>query len=357
MIDNLLGADVQARHLSTALAVGEEQRVVRALAIDVVYRAAAGGVRNLGKAQSIARDIELKAHRTGDAKLIAITKLAVGGTRFFGGDYRRTVMAFEEAQAMLAPMIGVEWERTTARFFSTFSRISMGDFADAVREVEATLTDAERRNDLYARGLFGTLPGVWSCLIRDEIDGAARRLASGREGWPDQPFLMIHFLEYISGTIIDLYRNDPQAALARLDGGLPRFRTSVLSRMPWVMAEWRRYYVAAATMVGKIDLARKWLLPLRRLDTPLTRAYLAAYEGLFTLRAGKHDEGERRLVDAIHLFEVADTPQLATATKFQLGRALGGSEGERMMNEALAWMRTAGAANAERMIDLLLPPV
>jgi len=357
MIDNLLGADVQARHLRTALTVGEEKRVVRALAIDAVYRAAAGGSRNLGKAQTIARDIELKARRTGDVKLIAITKLSAGATCFFGGDYRRTALAFEEAEQLLAPMVGVEWERTTARFFRTFSRISMGDFAAAVRDVEATLVDAERRNDLYARGLFGTSPGVWSCLIRDDADGAVRRLAEGRQGWPDEPFLMIHFLEMTSGAIVDLYRGDAQAALARLDAGLPRFRSSVLSRMPWVMAEFERYYAGAATMLGKIGLARRWLAPLKKLETPLARAYLAAYEGLFTLRAGDADAGQHRLVEGIHLFETADTPQLATATKFQLGRALGGVEGERMMTEALAWMRAAGAARPERMIDLLLPPV
>ncbi|MGZ3438682.1 MAG: serine/threonine-protein kinase, partial [Polyangia bacterium] len=250
MIDNLLGADVQTRHLRTALAVGEESRVVRALAIDVVYRAAAGGTRNLGKAQTLARDIELKARRIGDPQLIAITKLAVGGTRFFGGDYRRTALAFEEAEQLLAPLVGVEWERTTARFFRCYSRIAMGDFAAAVTDAEATLVDADRRNDLYAKGLFGTSPGVWSCLIRDDADGADRRLVEGQQGWPDEPFLMIHFLVMTSGAVIDNYRGNGQAALARLDTGLPRFRTSVLSKMPWVMAEFQRYYIAAATMVG-----------------------------------------------------------------------------------------------------------
>ena len=42
--------------------------------------------------------------------------------------------------------------------------------------------------------------------------------------------------------------------------------------------------------------------------------------------------------------------------RFQLGRTLGGAEGERMTQEALAWMRAAGCA-PDRMIDLLLPPV
>ncbi|MCA1665776.1 MAG: hypothetical protein LC659_16155, partial [Myxococcales bacterium] len=254
MIDNLLGAYVQTRHLRTALAVGEEKRVVRALAIEVVYRAAAGGQRNLGKAQTLARDIELKARRTGDPGLIAISKLAVGGTTFFGGDYRRTAFAFEEAEQMLAPLVGVEWERITARFFRCYSRIAMGDFAAASRDAEATLVDAERRNDLYARGLFGTSPGVWSCLIRDDGEGAARRLASGREGWPDEPFLLIHFLEMTSGAVIDIYRGDPKAAIARLDAGLVRFRSSVLSKMPWVTAELRRYYCGAATMLGNVAL-------------------------------------------------------------------------------------------------------
>jgi hypothetical protein len=357
MIDNLLGADVQTRHLRTALAVGEESRVVRALAIDVVYRAAAGGTRNLGKAQTLARDIELKARRIGDPQLIAITKLAVGGTRFFGGDYRRTALAFEEAEQLLAPLVGVEWERTTARFFRCYSRIAMGDFAAAVTDAEATLVDADRRNDLYAKGLFGTSPGVWSCLIRDDADGADRRLVEGRQGWPDEPFLMIHFMVMTSGAVIDNYRGNGKAALARLDAGLPRFRTSVLSKMPWVMAEFQRYYIAAATMVGNLRLARRWLKPLGKLDTPLAHAYVVAFEGIFALRAGESDSGQRRLVEAIHLFETADTPQLAMAARFQLGRTLGGVEGERMTAEALAWMTAAGVANPARMIDLLLPPV
>ena len=91
--------------------------------------------------------------------------------------------AFEEAEQLLAPLVGVEWERTTARFFRCYSRIAMGDFAAAARDAEATLVDAERRNDRYARGLFGTSPGVWSCLIGDDAEGATRRLASGRDGW------------------------------------------------------------------------------------------------------------------------------------------------------------------------------
>jgi len=168
---------------------------------------------------------------------------------------------------------------------------------------------------------------------------------------------MVHFLALTSGAVIDLYRGDAAAALARLDAGLPHFRSSVLYRMPWVLAEFERYYAGAATMLGRVDLAKRWLAPLRKLDTPLARAYLAAYDGLFTLRAGHADAGQHGLIDAIHLFETADTPHLATATKFQLGRALGGAEGERMMAEALAWMRAAGVARPERMIDLLLPPV
>ena len=67
---------------------------------------------------------------------------------------------------------------------------------------------------------------------------------------------MIHFLEMTSGAVDrSSIAATPKAALARLDAGLPRFRASVLSKMPWVMAEFQRYYVAAATMLGKVALA------------------------------------------------------------------------------------------------------
>ncbi len=357
MIDNLRGADVQTRHLRTALAVGEEKRVLRALAIDVVYRAAAGGKRNLKKAHEMARDIELKARKLGDNKLLAIGKLSVGAALFFSGDYRRTALAFEEAEQLLSNEVGVEWERTTARFFRCYSRIAMGDFAAAMRDAEATLVDAARRKDLYASSLFATSPSVWTSLIRDDPDGAAARLAEGRKGWPDEPFLMVHMLEMTSGSLVDLYRGDAAAARKRLDDGLPRFRTSVLSKMPWVMAEFRRFYACAATRLGDVDAARKWIMPLGKIDAPLVRAYIAAYEGIFALRAGRADEGERLLVESIHGFDDAGTPQLSQAAKFQLGRAVAGVEGTRMSDEALAWMRAAGVARPEPMIDLLLPPV
>ncbi|HEY2744898.1 MAG TPA: hypothetical protein VGL86_09765, partial [Polyangia bacterium] len=222
---------------------------------------------------------------------------------------------------------------------------------------EATLVDAARRSDIYARSLFATSPSVWTSLIRDDPDGAAARLAEGRKDWPDEPFLLVHYLEMTSGAAIDLYRGDPAAAKKRLDDGLARLRTSVLSKMPWVMAEYRRYYACAATRVGDVAAARKWLGPLSALDAPLVHGYLAAYDGIFALRAGRADEGERRLVEGIHSFDDAGTPQLSQAAKFQLGRAVGGVEGARMSDEALAWMRAAGVARPEPMIDLLLPPV
>jgi hypothetical protein len=276
---------------------------------------------------------------------------------FFSGDYRRTALAFEEAEQLLVPEVGVEWERTTARFFRCYSRIAMGDFATAMRDVDATLVDAERRKDIYARSLFATAPGVWCSLVKDDAAGAATRLAEGRKGWPDEPFLMVHNLEMTSGALIDLYRGDPAAARKRLDDGLPRFRTSVLSKMPWVMAEFRRFYACAATMLGDVDAARKWIMPLGKIDAPLVRAYIAAYEGIFALRAGRADEGQRKLVEGTHGFDDADTPQLSMAARFQLGRAIGGSEGQRMTDEALAWMRAAGVVRPEPLIDLLLPPV
>src|SRR5262249_45443976 len=156
-----------------------------------VYLAAAGGRRNLKKAHEMSRDVELKARRIGDTKLIAISKLAVGGAMFFSGDYRRTALAFEEAEQLLSREVGVEWERTTARFFRCYSRTAMGAFAAATPDADATLVDAERRKALYARSLFATSPSVWSGLVRDDPDGAEARLAEGRKGWPDEPFLMV----------------------------------------------------------------------------------------------------------------------------------------------------------------------
>ena len=354
MIDHLRGADVQTRHLRTALDVGEEKAAWKALAVEAVFQAAQGG-RHLKKAEALGRESELAARRIGDPCLIATSQLAVGAACFFSGRYRGTAIAFDQAERVFGECHGVEWERITARFFATYARLSMGEFHDWGPQVERSIEVADRRNDIYARSLFKTHPNTWRLLALDQPDEAARQLSSALDGWPRDGFYMAHFLEMTSRATILIYQGEHKAALAWLRASWPAFKHSMLASLPWVMAEYRRYYVSAALVEKEYDELTAMLNPLVGLKAPLTDGYVAMYRGALAHRRGDPATGQRLLNEASHLFEASDTPHIASSCRAQLGRVLGGTEGARLEPEAHAALAASGVVNPARMIDLLAP--
>ena len=250
---------------------------------------------------------------------------------------------------------GVEWERITARFFATYARLSMGEFHDWGPQVERSIEVADRRNDIYARSLFKTHPNTWRLLALDQPDEAARQLSSALDGWPRDGFYMAHFLEMTSRATILIYQGEHKAALAWLRASWPAFKHSMLASLPWVMAEYRRYYVSAALVEKEYDELTAMLNPLVGLKAPLTDGYVAMYRGALAHRRGDPATGQRLLNEASHLFEASDTPHIASSCRAQLGRVLGGTEGARLETEAHAALAASGVVNPARMIDLLAP--
>jgi hypothetical protein len=356
MIDHLRGADAQTYHLRAALDLGDERSAWRALAVEAIYRASRGGRKRTANAEALSREVELHARRLADPGLLAMSQLAVGGCSFFTGRYAATAVAFETAERLFGTEChGFEWERVTARFFATYSRLSMGQFDQATRTAERYVEEAERRNDIYARSLFKTHPNVWRLLCNDEPAEALRQLSSALDGWPRDEFYMAHYLELISTATIFNYQGRYADTLAFLRDSLPRFKRSMLASMPWVMAEYRRYFMHAALALSEYAEVARMVRGLSRLTTPLSDAYVTLFRGGLAHRSGKHSRGQQLLLQAAGGFDSSDTPHLAMACRAQLGRLIGGSEGTRLIENSLSWMKSQGVVNPERMIDMLAP--
>src|SRR5690606_9494231 len=65
MVDHLLGAVVQTRHVRMALQVGEERRVLRALATEIAFLGALGG-KHARRAEAMAADVAARARALAD---------------------------------------------------------------------------------------------------------------------------------------------------------------------------------------------------------------------------------------------------------------------------------------------------
>jgi eukaryotic-like serine/threonine-protein kinase len=357
MIDHLRGADMQTRHLLTALKLGEERTACRALAIEAVFRSAAGG-RFARSAEVLSQEVELRARKLGDPALLGIAHLAVGASAMFSGRYRASAAAFGEAERVFtAECVGVEWERVTARYFLCSARLQLGDFDDAAKATKQFVDEAERRNDNYARNLFKTQPSTWRSLQLDEPDQAREALATALAGWPPGTFYTAHYFELIARTIVLLYSGETRAALELLEGALPSLKRSMLVKLPWVIAEYQRWAMAAAFAEGRTDQVLRLCKQLDKLRAPVGDGFCNLFRAAVAHRAGDSERGQQLLTVAVRNFDQADTTHLAVGTRYRLGQTLGGSEGARLSTEAIAWMHGQHVKNPERMIDLLVPRV
>ncbi|HUH03464.1 MAG TPA: protein kinase [Kofleriaceae bacterium] len=357
MIDHVRGADLQTRHLLQALRFGEERRVCRALAIEAVYRAAAGG-RNARRAQELSREVELMARRLGDPYLISIALLAVGASAFFGARPRAAVAAFEKAEHLLSSeCVGADWERVTARFFICNAQIQLGDL-DAVGRAAIRFTEeAERKNDVYTRNLFKTQPTTWYHLLRDEPDAAQQAADEALAGWPDNAYYIAHHLVGVSGGIIALYRGDHDGAAARFAEVAVGLRRTQLIRLPWVAAELHHYAARAAFARGDAGRVRRSIRFFTRVKLPAGLGVAAGYRGFLALRSGDRDRGMALLHEGQRRLEDEDFNAIGNAYRFRLGELTEGSEGARLREGALSWYRDRGAVQPDKIIDLFAPAV
>jgi hypothetical protein len=355
MIDNVRGAAAQTQHLLAALALGEERRVCRALITEVTMLAVQGG-RAAKRADELSRNVVLMAERTGDAYLMAAAQIGVGTTAFFTGRYRAALDAYREAERSLSTeVVGAWWERNTARYFLALSQINTGDLVGLVSTTEETVSEAERRHDVYTRNLFATHPSVWWAMRDDRIAGVEDTVQASLEGWPTDKFYQAHHLVTVSRVMLKLYDGDAAAARVLLTGFTPALKALMIPRLPFVMAEIHKLHGQTAVVLGDVRAATAAARSLRKVGFTVGRAFAATTEAAIAEGAGDADRAQVLLSQAVDDFEDAGSAHDAAACRYRLGQLVGGGRGDRLCQEAMTWMQGQGVAAPARMIDFLAP--
>jgi hypothetical protein len=355
MIDHIRGAALQTRHLLHALRFGEERRACRALAIEAVFRAAAGG-RALAQAHDLSHDIELRARRIGDPYLVAIAKLAVGAAAFFDARMRASAVAFGEAERILTnECVGAEWERITARYFFCQSHVGLGNLDEVAKLVGRFIEEAERRSDYYALNLFRTQPSTWRWLTQDKPAQAWGELDGALEGWPTDEYFNPHHFALTTRVYVYQYEGRHHEAIELLQGAMPDIRRSMIVHIPWAMAE---YYLLLGRSAAAVGDERAWRSAVRFMDRfgkDIGHGIAALLRGSWAMRAGDEAAAQQQLLRAVTHLEEAGFHLFAEASRYRLGEHTRGSQGESLQAAVLAWMEQKGVKNPQRMIDLNAP--
>lgn len=355
VVDNIRGADYQARHMLLALQVGEPTRLGRAFGLEAGYLVSVGHERRTRTVADLAHRLR-KDHGPPQGPY---DQWALGGIHYFlDNSWSAAIATFDSVEEELRRVPhGGAWALDTVRAYGLFSRLYKGDLPALARLVPAFGREAERRGDLYASvNLRARLNVVW--LMRDDPDGAARDLDRALAAW--QPaargYQVQHYWALVSRCELALYRGDPTVARAHLDAELRSLRRSLLPRVPMVRVELEH-------LAGRIDLALAQRAPegaaraallrqverharrLERLRPPLAGMLALLLRAGVAHLGGDRDRAIELLRRALRWLERTETLLYARPARRALGLVTGGDDGARLIAAADAALDAAEVAD------------
>jgi tetratricopeptide (TPR) repeat protein len=360
VVDPLLGAALQGRHLELALAAGEPYRVSRALSLGrLPVRAGAG--RRLRR-QVLARAREM-AERLGHPHALAMATGAAGIVAQHSGRWRESLELMDAADAIFRDGCpGTPWERAMCELFAAIDLFYLGDLrALATRGLRAVV-EADERGDLFQADTVRVQGLSVAELADDRPDDVDASLAAAIRRWPNGgyirdcagPLQLARVRLYAQDGVRARTASLEQAARAEAAGmlhnqhqRLESWHVRGAAALAAALAESQpRALLAEATRAaGKIDKERMaWSQPLALLLRAGVAGVKAAPEPAMAL-----------LEQAIAQLDANQMALYAAAARRRLGQVRGGADGAELMTEAEAWMASHCVRNPELMSAMLVP--
>lgn len=366
VVDTIRGADFQARHVLLALASGDPHRVARALAVEIAYAALRGSRTPSRQRQLTARAQDL-AERVGRPETIALVTLARGTAAYFQGDWTTAHELLSQAEPALRECSGVAWELDTTHLYDLLSLFYLGEVKELSARIPALLKEARDRDDLTAATNLRARIAYMLHLAADDPVRAREDIVQAMASWGRSGFHAQHSWELYTLGEVDLYSGSGLAAWQRIRDGWTPLRRSLLLRVQAVRIE-ATYLRARSALAAAIEGAgdRTWTPGMRRIARAdatkldwegarwasalarLIRAGIATLDGNRPAAMAHLRSAEAAFRDlSMHLYA-------AVALRRQ-GELAVGPEGERLIEQADAWMTGQGIRNPARMTDMLAP--
>jgi hypothetical protein len=364
-VDSLRGAVFSVRLPLLCLDHGEELRITRALCAAAVSYAGIG-LRKPTRRLIAAAHRAAESHRSHLARFYAgLAKLSFDF--LIENDWRATRDGGERLVSVWHQAgRGRGWELDTLEQWMSFAELWLGKFRAVKARIDAIATHAadagNRFQEVGLRAYFGVLDTLLGDPERCEHDVAVA-MARSRE---DRSNLNQSYWALRSRTYAAMYRGDVEDASQHLDPAWDEIRSALLLRVPTVAAE--AHAAMGGYAVTRAALARNRGDRLRHLATAQRAARRLRRNPLFagryayqTLAAGiAHVAGNDEL--ALELLRAAEKTYGAAAmegqvaaTRMRLATLLGGSEGERLRADALAWFARERIPDPDRTTALLSP--
>jgi eukaryotic-like serine/threonine-protein kinase len=368
MVDNIRGADLQARSLSAALSAGEPVRVARALALEVPFVATQGSATRrrtaalLRGAFALAEEVDLPLPW-------GLAYGVSGVSAFLEGRWRHAHAELRRAERILgAECTGAIWELGTVRVFGLFAQWFSGEWGELCERVPRMVSDAEERGDIYVgtnlRSAYTN--SVW--LVQDDCAAARREATLSIARWSQQGFYLQHFFDMVAHGHIFLYEGEGDAGMRYVDERWNSLVRSLSMRIELVRVfivhlRARLALAAAEASLGHdearreecLRVARRAARSVRRERAPWGRPLAALLEAGLASQRGDRERASAALANAAAGFDELEMAIFAASARRRLGELAGGSEGDELISRADSVMRAQQVVRPERIAAMLAP--
>ncbi|MHB1557908.1 MAG: protein kinase domain-containing protein [Isosphaeraceae bacterium] len=359
----IVGPAFHTLNLLWALRAGEPFRIARALC----WEAAQTSIEGISVRRQTAKMLEAAdalCRRLGQPYIRALLLLARGYRDFCFGRWPRGRAVLDQAiEIFRERCTGAAWELAQSNTYALWCLSYEGNWPEIRRRCDRLLKVSHDTGDLFTQVNLGTFMQPL-CLLADDQPEEARRLVQDSIGrWSPEEYNIQNMTGLMGATYVDLYRGDPQAALARHCREWPALKGAFILRSQicrLLVGELR-----ARSALGLAFTSRKPAALLREVerraraieseDMPYANGLAMLLHAGLAVHRRDGAEAVRRLSQAVRLFEDIPMQLFAAVARRRLGELLEGDKGRELVAAVDRWMRDHGIRNPDRMAIAITP--
>ncbi len=360
LVDPILGACMQARHLIEALRGADGFRLLRAMVLEVAHAQSAGEPETPRERELLVAIRQLN-ERVGTSEAQRYVTHVRGLTCFQRGQWAEAhSLLRREADTLPYGHPGM----SVMRLYLLFTDYYLGDLGASLKRSRKLLAQAEERGDLYTAVNLRSTSVAAAHLADDDVEAARTSVRSALAQWPQTGFSVQHWHEMLYDAYIDLYAGEGHAAYDRFTRDWPLVKKSLLLhgaavRIPGL------YLRAALTIASitkspalgaeRVAEARRYTALLEKETEPFAGVLVALAHATSNNASGDRQGAIAQLRAAEERARKTDTLIYVSPIRYRLGQVLGGDEGARLVAEAGAELGKQGIRNPARWVAMHVP--